>query len=178
MRRPAILTVLGVLSLLYAAFALCGDLWTAVRLAAPGPEPGARAGLVPLAFLVFSFATTAALAAGGIGLLRCRAWGRTLSLAYAFATIVAVIVGLAIQYVQSFGPALKRAAEVSPQLHRLVATNVTAAVCMALVGLIYPAVLIILLARRKAMQEPEAEDPSEPSEIVPVRLQARSRKAA
>ena len=100
MQRSAVLTVLGVLNLLVALAGIVGDLRTLLaevsqHVAAPPlpavsrTVPTAGQQIVLLVLMVVGLAATIALAAGGIGLLKKKPWGRTLSLGYACYALLA-----------------------------------------------------------------------------------------
>ncbi len=166
MRRPAVLTVLGVLNLLVALAGIVGDLRTLLAQVprfGPVPPPRAAAHAMPTAgqqtvfvvLMLLGLAATIALAAAGIGLLRKEPWGRTLSLGYACYAILAAPLTLALQFCWVFAPVTQRAAELSPRFGQVVRAEMTGqmavAVAAALFGLIYPVVLLCFLSRPRVV---------------------------
>jgi hypothetical protein len=156
MRRPVVLTVLGSLNLLLAVPGLLGDLKavaglvsrlvTATSPAASEPAQNPAHVAVFAALMLSAVAATIVLAAAGVGLLRSRPWGRSLSIGYALYALVATPLTIALQYFWVCVPAVQRAAAVSPKLEQLVSTQVirqmAAAVSGGLMGLAYAAILL------------------------------------
>lgn len=162
MRRPLVLTVLGILSLIYAALAGLGNLMASLGFvlsrasSAPGSQQAAWYTGVPAApaviVLVLCWAATICLAAGGVGLLMQKRWGRTLSIAFAVSRIVATVLILAAQYHWQYTPQMELARQVetlSPQasqnFEQTARAGMSRTVAASLLGLVYPVVILAFM---------------------------------
>jgi hypothetical protein len=84
------------------------------------------------------------LLVGGIGLLKLKPWGRSLSLGVAVAEIVWIIFSFAINIFFVYPRAAEMMAEQSPQSSQM-AMNVVAGTVGVLFALVYPIVLLVCL---------------------------------
>lgn len=102
MPRPASVTVFGVLNLLYGGLSLCGVAVTIPLLMVEvGQKPVGMLGSESLVYQVWTYFSlaisvplTIQLLAAGVGLLRMRRWGLTLSLWYAALDLLLTFVGV------------------------------------------------------------------------------------
>lgn len=162
MRRPLVLTVLGILNLTLAVWTALGNLLAIVWLvlvrcgAQAGSAEAAGQPSVPLGvsalLLAASCIAAALLAAAGIGLLKQRLWGRTLSIVSAGVTVAVMLLAIAAQYHWKLAPQLElaeRLAPIAPQaaknFEREARAGMSRAVLPSLLGLIYPAVLLAFM---------------------------------
>ena len=163
MQRPTSVTVFGILNLVFAALGLCGVAFGVMGLAVmanipegidrpPNPQLDA---LQNPAYLAYSYASiglgflaTIVLAIAGIGLLKLKSWGRSLSLGYAAYAIVMNIVGFVVSYIFIIQPAVALAEQGNdPQAQgQMIGTIVGGAVGGCL-GLIYPFLLAFFMFR-------------------------------
>ncbi|MEI6970061.1 MAG: hypothetical protein WCL44_00970 [bacterium] len=152
MERPTVLTVLGVLNIV---FGVLGVLCTPIALILLFlPVPDGNQMLVAIlenhalrAFNVgnycCTFLTSGMLVAAGIGILQMRQWGRVTAIAYGIVAIVIDLTGTAVQVfvlgsvaARVFGPDI--AIAVVAAMFSLVT---------GCIGLIYPILLIVLMTR-------------------------------
>ncbi len=157
--RPTSALVFGILNFLYAGFTICGLGFAVIGLAVT-PDPHALDPLLEMmpqgspyrAFLIVSLVLETiavfVLVAGGVGLLRFKSWGRTLSIIYASYTIISEVVGGVVNYLVLAAPALQKAAGMpsGPEKAALIGGAVGSS-AGAIFGLIYPIVLLVFMLR-------------------------------
>ncbi len=161
MQRPTSVTVFGVLNLVFGALGLFGMLFTIIIFILPLPtannpvleimrnSPGYALWMklaIPLGFL----ATGVSIAAG-IGLLKLKNWGRTLSIGYAIYSIAAVLLGSVLNYFFIMQPLMEQASQKSgPEAAGLIGAAIggTFGSCF---GMIYPILLLIFMFRPKVV---------------------------
>ena len=152
MRRPAAVTVFGILNIVFAALGLCGTLLALAGLfvEAEGPlaeldrEPFWRAWCV--IGVVGGLAMEAALLAAGIGLLNLRRWARLTSIYYAIVALVWGAIGLVVVFTFLI-----------PKLARHMGDpaavgGVIGGVAGGCIGLVYPVLLLIFMTRPRVVQ--------------------------
>ncbi len=167
MNRPTAVTVFGVLNLVFGGFGLlCVPLQTLSTLAMmPGLQqmnenmgmeypmldvldsPMYR--MVMIAYLVMTLAGAIALVAGGIGLLKLRPWGRTLSILYGGFKVVAVPIVAVVNYVAITRPMLEQMpTQAMPFASFTSATSTISAVLGCCFQMAYPIILLIFMFTR------------------------------
>lgn len=158
MQRPVSVTVFGILNIVFAAWAICGSVFSSVILAAQagaGQQNPVLKVMEDDPFLStwmkvsmpLALAGGVALLAAGIGLLLLKEWARKLSIGYAVYAIVMALVGVAINLIfvmprltQQLGGA-KGPEAVGAQI------GMVAGIAGGIVGLIYPALLLYFMTR-------------------------------
>jgi hypothetical protein len=178
MNRPVVLTVFGILNLVFAAWGVCGGLFGAAVFLVP-QGAGARNPVLEImhanpGFMAFQKLTillglvaAIVLAVAGIGLLMVKPWGRSLSIGYAIYAIVMAIVGTAASYVWLVAPLMERAGRGAEQ-----AAAVGGAVGGLLGGcfaLIYPVILLIFMFRPNVVAAMQPQDPYAQPPFMPPR---------
>ena len=89
--------------------------------------------------------------AAGIGLLKLKNWGRTLSIGYAIYSIVAGVIGSMVNYIFVMQPLMEQASHKSgPEAAGLIGAAIggTFGTCF---GMIYPVLLLIFMLRPKVV---------------------------
>jgi len=158
MQRPTSVTVFGILNLIFSVLGLCGVGFGILGLVVlQNPDVGG-AGPTPLpiqlmqdnpAYRVFSFVSVGLgvfssflLAAAGIGLLKLRPWGRTLSIIYGGYSILMVLATVAVNFAL-YAPELEKAQQQAiPQATGEAIGGMVGAGVGGCVGLIYPLTLL------------------------------------
>lgn len=152
MNRPTSVTVFGILNLVFAAFGFIAIIFTALLFIMPQPanSPNPVIQLIHdnstyAAWMVISAGlgvlSSIALLASGIGLLKMRAWARTLSIVYAIYAIIMIVVGTAVNYVFLVQPLLAQSQNQSgPQAAAAISGTIGG--CF---GAIYPILLLIFM---------------------------------
>lgn len=156
MQRPVILTVFGILNIVFGVFSVFAMIATFVMFALPGngsnpvikiihENPSYAAWMkisIPLAVI-----SGAALVTSGIGLLRVKSWGRILSITYSIYAIVLSLCGIAMNYYFLLRPLLAEAqTKQGPEAAGLIggAVGGTLGGCF---GMLYPILLLIFMMR-------------------------------
>ena len=173
MHRPASVTVLGILNIVFAALGLMG---IAVSIAMMFMPPGLNvknpvldlmrqnAGYAMYAniSMVLGGVLTLVLCLAGIGLLMLRPWGRLLSIAYAVFAIISVIVNTAVNYYFLLAPMMDKQAALPPGPEKMAAMGgIMGMVLGTCVGPVYPVVLLVFMYRanvRAAFRTPNSAD--------------------
>lgn len=163
MNRPTVVTVFGVLNLVFGGLGLlCVPLSALSMLAMPGlqqmnanmgiPNPGLDMLESPayrlsmIIYLTVTLAGAIALVVGGIGLLKLRPWGRSLSIIYGALKIVAVPIVNVVNYVTITQPMFEQMpAQTMPFASFASATSAVGAVVGCCFQMIYPVVLLIFM---------------------------------
>jgi hypothetical protein len=158
--RPASLIVFGILNILFGVLGLCGTAGSSVIFfmdlprdpAIPNPmldliasNPTFRL-FMQVTFVLGGLASLVLLVAG-VGLLLTKAWGRTLSVGYAWYAIVAGIVGLLVNWVYVMQPTLAamKGAEGPAAIGAI--GGLVGGLIGGLVSLAYPVVLLAFMNR-------------------------------
>ena len=157
MQRPASVTVFGVLNIVFGALGFFAVIFTVITFMVPlsstnSPvveimrnSPGYAIWMklaIPLGFLAAGVSIAA-----GVGLLKLKSWGRTLSIGYAIYSIVACLLGAVLNYIFIMQPLMERASQESgPEAAALIggAIGGTFGSCF---GMIYPVLLLIFMLR-------------------------------
>jgi hypothetical protein len=163
MQRPTSVTVFGILNLVFAALGLCGVAFGVMGLAVmanlpegadmpPNPQmdalqnPGYQA--FTYASIGLGFVATIVLAIAGIGLLKLKSWGRSLSLGYAAYAIVMLIAGLVVSYIFIVQPAVALAEQGNdPQDQQQMVIQLVTFTAQGCLGFIYPFLLAFFMFR-------------------------------
>ncbi|MEX0774455.1 MAG: hypothetical protein WD042_01950 [Phycisphaeraceae bacterium] len=156
MQRPVPILVFGILNLVFAALGLCGHAGSGVLLIIPDvpSNPGIHLmhtnagyrGFV-IASLVAGLPITALLAGAGAGLLSSKAWGRTLSIVYAYASILFTILTFVGTLMFMMPPLIELARQNnSPENYGALGGGIGGMVG-SLIGLAYPIVLLVFMYR-------------------------------
>jgi hypothetical protein len=119
--RPTSLLVLGILNIVFGVLGLCGTAASSAMFFVEMPQdPGmpnpalelirsdSTYRLIMQTMIVLGCLASLALLVGGIGLLLVKAWGRTLSIGYAWYAIVAVVAGLLVNWLYLLQPMLSQ----------------------------------------------------------------------
>lgn len=157
MQRPTVVTVFGILNIVFAAFGLFGALASVMLFAAAGTNsnnpvvqiiqnnPGYATWLK--FSIVMGVVVCAVLLAAGIGLLKLKPWARTISIIYAIYAIVMVFVGGAVNYFFLVQPMLQQSQhQHGPEAAGAVGGAV-GGMFGSCFGLIYPVLLLIFMMR-------------------------------
>jgi len=162
MQRPTAVTVFGILNLIFAGLGLCGVVLGvfALVIMANLPEgempPNTQLELLKNpTYKAYSFAmigvnsiATIVLAIAGIGLLKLRPWGRSLSIGYGAYAIIMQLVGLVVSFLFVVRPMMDAAEQGNdPQAQAQMIGGVVGAVFGGCFGLIYPVLLLIFMFR-------------------------------
>jgi hypothetical protein len=153
--RPTILTVLGILNLIFGCLGVFGLLATVAMLAMPSaflsgtPNPVLDTLRVNDAYQIFTIAATGlgflaiiVLIASGVGLLRMRAYGRTLAIGYSIYALLAGVVGLVVNFLLVFGPMLQTMQGLNAPQRAAAMGGLVGGLLGGAVGLVYPAILL------------------------------------
>lgn len=158
--RPASLIVFGILDILFGVLGLCGTAGSSAMFflqlprdpAMPNPmldlldsNPTFR--LFMQVTIVLGGLASLVLLAAGIGLLLTKAWGRTLSVGYAWYAIVAAIIGMIVQWIYVVQPMLAamKGAEGPAAMGAL--GGVVGGLLGGIFSLVYPVVLLVFMNR-------------------------------
>jgi hypothetical protein len=162
MQRPTSVTVFGILNLVFAALGLCGIAFGVFGLAVlanlpegdmpPNPQVDA---LQNPGYLAFSYASiglgalaSIVLAIAGIGLLKLKSWGRSLSLGYAAYAIVMNIVGFVVSYIFIIQPAVALAEQGNnPEAQGQMIGAIVGGIAGGCFGFVYPVLLAFFMFR-------------------------------
>jgi hypothetical protein len=158
MHRPTSVTVFGILNLIFGGLGMCGLVFLAILMFVPIEGFDPNSGMGPLeehpvfqAYQQISvglgFVSSIVLIAAGIGLLRLRPWGRTLSIVYAGYAIVSTILGTIINFAVMM-PIMMQQAEAAEGPARAAAMGGAIGGSVGgCVGLIYPVLLLYFMLR-------------------------------
>ncbi len=167
MQRPSAVTAFGILNIVFGGLGvLCTPMSLIfLRIQRESDLPLSRvmnmnAGLFAYWVVVAALTVLSALAliAAGIGLLQMRPWARVLSIAYGIFSIIMGIVGIFVNAVFVFGPAIS-AAGMGGREGVASLVGVTAGMAGGIIGLVYPVLLLVFMTRpriRDAFQRQEA----------------------
>jgi hypothetical protein len=158
MQRPVSATVFGILNIAFGVMGLVGLLVSLAlfSVAATGASPVAKimrenpsyALWIKVSIPLWLLATAALLAAA-VGLLKCKEWGRKLSIGYAIYSVLLGVLGLLLNFFFLVQPLLREAAQrQGPEAAGAIGGAVGGSVggCF---GLIYPILLLIFMTRPK-----------------------------
>lgn len=160
MKRPASVTVFGLLNFVFAAFGVIGLIASIALFSPPADanQPVLKLMYEGPAYAVWlkiciplGLLSCAALLAAGIGLLLLKSWARTLSIAYAIYAIVFTLVGMVINLVQMAQPLFE---QVRPQQQLAAAGAIGGPISGTIGGLfwvIYPIVLLVFMLHPKVV---------------------------
>jgi hypothetical protein len=158
MPRPASVTILGILNLVFAVFGVVGLMASFALLSVPADPNNPVVKLLQqnasyagwLKFCIFlGLLSCVVLLAAGAGLLGLKPWGRTLSMAYAIFAIVFALMAMGINLFLMIQPLFEQA---TPHQELAVALAIggplsgTVGGCF---GLIYPMLLLAFLLQPK-----------------------------
>jgi hypothetical protein len=171
-QRPTSLLVFGILNIVFGVIGLCGTAASSAMFfvdlprdpTMPNPaldliESDATYRLFLQTMIVLGCLAALALIVGGIGLLLVKAWGRTLSIGYAWYAIVGAVAGMIVQWVYIVQPMLAQAQGQDEGLGRAAAAvGAVSGLVGGCLSMIYPVVLLIFMYRpavRAAVAPPE-----------------------
>ena len=156
MQRPTLVTVFGILNMVFGVLGVLGMVGTLVMFAfmESSDNPAIKAMKenanyaawlklnIPLGLLA-----CAVLIVAGIGLLKLKNWARKLSIGYAVYAIVFGIVGIVVNYLFLIRPMLENAArQRGPEAFGSTVGAISGSVG-GLFGLIYPVFLLVMMTR-------------------------------
>jgi hypothetical protein len=160
--RPTILTVFGILNIVFGSFGLLCTPVSALALFIPQPampngqvnpalaamqDPGYRTFMI--FSLVMGMIAAACLLAAGIGLLKQRSWGRTISIGYAGYSLVMVVIGLIISYTYIVSPLMAKAQQNNdPTIQAGAVGGAFGGMAGGCAGAIYPVLLLIFMNQK------------------------------
>lgn len=166
--RPTGVTVFAILHVLFGLAGIGGTLFSIVfalldvSLAA-GPNPILDAINENEAYRSYTFVMgivgvffSIALIASGLGLLKVRAWARTVSLVYGVYGIVFAIIGNVVNYFALYKPILEKVAGADGGQDLVVVGGIIGGVAGSCIGLVYPVAIVIYFLRpsiRKLFKE-------------------------
>jgi hypothetical protein len=158
--RPASLVVFGILNIVFGILGLCGTAGSAAMFfvemprdpLVPNPalelmESDATYRIIMQVMIALGAVAAVVLLAAGVGLLRSKSWGRTLSMAYGWYAIVGAIVGMLVHWLYLVQPLV---AKMDPAFGPAEAATVGVAVSGFLggcLGMIYPVILLVFMSR-------------------------------
>lgn len=158
--RPASLIVFGILNILFGVLGLCGTAASSAMFfmtlprdpAMPNPmldlldsNPTFR--LFMQVTIVLGGVASLVLLVAGIGLLLTKAWGRTLSVGYAWYAIVSAIVGTIVQWIYVVQPMLAAVKGAEGPAAMGAMGGVVGGLLGGLFALAYPIVLLVFMNR-------------------------------
>lgn len=153
MERPTVVTVFGILNIVFGALGVICTPFSMLVFVMPGQENNPIVCLVKesqafLAYMVttscIGFLAACALIAAGIGLLQMKQWGRVLSIAYGVLAIVMGLTGTVVNALCVFAPLMERAS--GPEAAAAIGGAI-GGIVGGCIGLIYPVLLIIFMTR-------------------------------
>ena len=158
--RPTILTVIGILNLIFGALGIVGLIGTWLLLSMSqglfpaGPNPVLDAMKTNATYRTFTQASlvlggfaTVALIASGVGLLQMRPYGRTLAIGYGIYALIAAVAGMIVNFALVFGPMLESMQRLPPAQRAGVIGGMIGGVVGGGVGMVYPAILLYCMYR-------------------------------
>lgn len=159
--KPASITVFGIINIVWGAMGICGVAATSAMFFIPLPQdarfPNPALELLEsnqayrvfmIGSLAFGGLATVILIAAGIGLLKSRRWGRSLSLGWAWYAIAAMIIGLIGNWFFLWQPLLADAGARGGAEQAGLFTGMIGGVLGSVLGLVYPILLLVLLKRQ------------------------------
>jgi hypothetical protein len=177
-RRPTSFTVFAILCFVFGGFAVLGFLMAlpiyALEAGRPAENPAYEALVQPPGLMtytkvanVLALLTAPLLVAAGVGLMRMRAWARTLCIVYGAYGVAAAVVGLVFN-LAVYLPAIQDAAAAQPTAMRtgMIGGVVFAIIAGVICGLGWPIALLIFSFRRATVDALRATPPA-PDEPVP-----------
>ena len=163
--RPVSLIVFGILNILFGVLGLCGTVGSAAMFyvelpqdpAVPNPaiellKTDATYRLFTQVAIVLGGLMALVVIGAGIGLLLGKAWGRTLSIGYAWYTIVAVIIGMIVTWMFLLGPTMAALKEAQGPAAMGALGGVIGGLVGGLFSLVYPVLLLIFMNRASLRQ--------------------------
>lgn len=154
--RPKAWLALGIIGIVWGAMAALGTVWNLVApLITRAPNPMTATGLLQAWFILSSVLTLAAaiaLIVGGVGLVRNRAGGRVLALAWAWTQVVLVPLGAVIALANLDAMLAVMVKDLQRDAPRVVPYMRIAVIVGTLIGVFFslalPVVMLLLLRRR------------------------------
>jgi hypothetical protein len=157
MQRPTVVTVFGILNIVFAALGVFGVLAAVMLFTAVGANSNnpviqiihdnpAYAAWMKVS-IVLGVVASAALLAAGIGLLKLQPWARTLSIAYAVYAMAMVLVNTVVNFIFVTRPMLEQAHNAQGPEAMGAAGAAIGGVVGGCFGLVYPILLLIFMMR-------------------------------
>lgn len=169
--RPTSLLVFGILNIVFGVLGLCGTAASSAMFFVDLPQdPGmpnpalelmksdSTYRLIMQTMIVLGCLASLALIVGGIGLLLVKAWGRTLSIGYAWYAIVGAVVGMIINWVYLIQPLLAQGLGEGRMGQAAAVGGAVGSMIGGCFSVIYPVVLLIFMYRpavRAAVAPPQ-----------------------
>jgi hypothetical protein len=156
MKRPASVTVFGILNIVFAGLGLFGLLATIALFSMPAnsdnpvlkimqDNPGYASWLK--ISVILGLLSCVALVASGIGLLFLKPWARVLAIAYGIYSIALGILGMVINFVYLVRPMLEQAKAQSGPESAGAMGGVIGGIIGGCIGLIYPILVLVFMTR-------------------------------
>jgi len=149
--RPTAVTVFGVLNIVFGGMGLMCTPLAVVAQFLPQPPDAPQVTFPPAmqVYSMFSFGLNvlmaAVLLAAGIGLLKQRRWGRQVSYAYGWFSVIWGVIGMAFVLVM-LGGSFGNTGTSGPE--SMAATSgLVGGMCLGLLGLVYPILLIVYMKK-------------------------------
>lgn len=174
MQRPTSVKVLSILNIAFGVLGLCGLVNQAGLVFGEGDPDNPVVGIIrdsPLyhGYLVASIPVgligSAALIGAGVGMINGRAWGRTLSILYAWYAIVTTLVGVVITLQVLMPPAMAVLDEDMTRAETALVAAAFGGSCVSAIGMIYPIVLLCFMYRASVRRW---FDPNRPPSALPA----------
>jgi hypothetical protein len=161
MQRSTVVTVFGILNIIFAALGLFGLVASVMVFTATGSSSNnpviqtihnnpSYAAWLKIS-LVLGMGASAALLAAGIGLLNLKPWARTLSIIYAIYAIVNVLVGGVANYIFLIQPMMQQAQQKQGPEAAGAIGGAVGGMFGTCFGLVYPVLLLIFMLRPKVV---------------------------
>jgi uncharacterized membrane protein len=160
MQKPVSMTVLGVLNLVFALIGLLSTIASTLVMlsqATTNPVYVIMAANPTYRFYVYAsllvgVALISLLAAGGIGLLLSKAWGRICTILYAIGTILTGLISVVVNYVFLIAPLVERSAHTKTPEEIGALGGAIGGTLGGCFGLLYPVILLIFMYRKNVVQ--------------------------
>jgi len=170
--RPTVVTVFGILNILFGVLGLCGLGFTTLMLAADNDmnplfrqNPALDLMRDNRAYMMFMKVgvvlggiVTVILIAAGIGLLRMKPWARQASINYAIYSVVMGLVGMVVNYFLLVQPLMEKAQQLQGPEDAGAMGGAIGGMFGGCFGQIYPIILLIFMCQKNVKQAFQQQD--------------------